>query len=327
MALPQDTVSDAPSHVPSPEELPALYASGMSLNEIAAQVGRSQTYVRKRLLKQGISLRTRGQGSRAYRERHPEYMNRLYKWKVNDPGVVTQARLLMMTLIITEGCLSKHTVQFTNTQEQLHQRFRDAARDAYGEITLGRNGLNSRISSSLVLRDLEPHIRGKVFSEQCLRLITASNELCVKVCRIIADTEGSMIISVRRAPRNFTVEFRVVLASTNQAFSRQIQTMLASLGMQSNINRVGVHIMRKEHIKAFVQMVGFTPGLKVIRKKAGYGVWYGHDKSIMTKVFLWISDRQDDARGNPKKFVFADCKTREQTVERLMSIYRQVCGG
>jgi hypothetical protein len=327
MSLPQGSSSGESSRVPTPEEFPALYASGMSLSEIAAMVGRTQTFVRKRLLKGGTRLRSKSEGRDVHWQRHPEYVDKLYKWKVKDPGVITEAKLLLMTMIITEGCICRSSIHFTNAQELLHARFRELVHEAYGDIRVGRNNLNSRFSSVLITKDIAPHVRGKVFSQACLDLIISSRDLCAKVARIIADTEGSMIISVRRAPNNYTVEFRVVLACTNPGFSAQIKTLLESLGIESRINRVGVHILKKECFKRFVEVVGFTPGLKVIRKKAGLSVWYGCDKSTMTRVFRWISDEQDKAWGNPKRFLFANCKTREQTVERLMSIYRQVSGG
>jgi len=321
------TLSQELPHVPTPEEFPALYASGMSINEIAARIGRSRTFVTKRLLRAGVAPRSRQEGKAAYIQRHPEYAAKIYKWRVRNPGVITDAKILLMTAIITEGCICKSGIHFTNTQEQLHGMFRHLVLEAYGDIHIGRNGLNSRFSSIAVREDMAPHIQGKVFSQACLDRILSSRELCAKIMRIIADTEGSMIISIRKAPRNFTVEFRVVLASTNRMFSTQIKAILNALGMDSNINRVGVHIMKKDHIKKFVEIVGFTPGLKVIRKKAGVGVWYGCDKSIMTRVFLHISDYQDEAWGNPIRFLFANCQTREATLERLMSIYRQVSGG
>ncbi len=327
MSLSEGRQGGGPSHVPTPEEFPALYASGMSMNEIAELVGRSPTFVRKRLMKAGSKLRTRGEGTRAYIGRHPEYAEKLYKWKVNDPGVISDAKLLLMTMIITEGCVCKSAIHFTNTQDLLHLMFRQCVKEAYGDIWIGRNRLNSRFHGKLVINDIAPHIRGKAFSQPCLDRILTSKELCAKTTRIIADTEGSMIISVRKAPRNFTVEFRVVLASSNAAFRSQIQAILAALGIESRTNRIGVHIMKKEHIKTFIDVVGFTPGLKVIRKKAGLAVWYGREKSIMTKVFLYVSDFQDKAWGNPRRFLFADCTSREQTIERLMSIYRQVSGG
>jgi hypothetical protein len=299
----------------------------MSVAEIAALIGRSSTFVNGRLDARMVAKRTRSETALAYIRTHPSYAEKLYKWKVKDPGAVTEAKLLLMTMIITEGCIRRNEVHFTNTQEILHDMFRRAVRDAYGDVRVGRSNRNSRFSGKLLTDDIAPHIQGKVFSKACLSQILSSQALCAKVARIITDTEGSMIISAKKAPRNYTVESRIVLASTNPAFRLQIQAILMALGIESHMNRLGVHVMKKEHIKRFIESVGFTPGLRVIRKRAGLSVWYGHDKSVMAKAFLYISDRQDRAWGNPKRCLFADCTSREQTIERLMSIYRQVSGG
>lgn len=310
-----------------PEDFPAMYRDGLSINEIAERAGRSFEFVRKRLLKEGAKLRSKEEGTALYRQRHPEYWDKVLKWKVKDAGVVTEAKLLLMCMIITEGCISRHTIQFANTQEILHERFRDLVQEAYGEVKLGRNGLNSRICSKNITDELAPQLEGKVFSKPVMEHIMSSQHLAKKIGRIIADTEGSMILSVRKAPRNYTVEHRIVLASTNPPFSEQVSIVLRSMGIGSRINRVGVQIMRAEDVTRFIKVVGFTPGLHVIRKKAGYGIWYGKDKSVISQVFLRVSQEQKRSWGRRGAGVFADCKTREETVERLMSIYQQVSGG
>jgi len=279
--------------------------------------------VRNRLLKSGAKLRTRWEGTEIFYRRHPEHYDRLIKWKVRDFGHITDAKLLLMAMIITEGCICRHTIHFTNTQEMLHERFKQLIHEAYGDVRVGRNGLNSRISSTQIIKELSPHIAGKVFAGSILSRILSSHNLAIRVAKIIADTEGSMIISIRRAPRNYTVEFRVVLACTNSAFSVQIKAILGSLGIESRINRVGVHILSHDNIKRFVELVGFTPGIKVVRKKAGVAVWYGHDKNTMSRIFLRVSEEQKRVWGNPARGLFASCKTREKTVERLMSLYRE----
>lgn len=311
-----------------PEDFPALYAEGLSINEIAERADRSFEFVRKRLLRSGVRMRTRCEGTRLWIERNPGQSGQHEpRYKVSGLGEITEQKVLLLTLAITEGHRSHRLVGFTNTQELLHEQFKNLVHSVYGKVPVRRVRIQSIVSSVEIAREVESLTPGKFFSDSVLDYILRSATLSKQVLRIVADTEGLMIMSARKAPRNYSVEHRVVLASSNPRFTEQVAIILRSISISSSINSVGVQIMRTEDVTRFIKEVGFTPGLRVIRKKAGYGVWYGKDKSIISQVFLRVSEEQHRFWGRPSAGVFADCKTREETVERLMSIYRQVCSG
>jgi hypothetical protein len=328
MTLADDQPYVKPFHAPQPGRFPAMYASGMSVSEIAAKVNRSKTYVRNRLLKRGVKLRTREEGSRISRERgHWHYVLPNETYRVRDYGVITDDKSLLLTLVITEGHRNRSCIAFTNTQEPLHEEFRRFVHSVYGDVHVGRTRIQSKVGRVEIAREVGELTPQKAFAAPVLEFIMRSPSLTSRVLRIIADTEGSMILSVKKAPRNLTVEHRVVLASYNPVFTEQIVTLLKSIGIHSTSSRVGAQVMQSEAIVQFIEKVGFSPGLRVIKRKAGHSIWFGCDKSVISKVFLRVNDEQRRVWGRRDRGFFADCRTREETVERLMSVYRQVSGG
>jgi hypothetical protein len=329
MSLPQKEPERSTASLKAiPKNFPALYAEGLSINEIAGRAGRSACFVRKRLLKLGVKMRTREEGTRLWRATHEIHLGEYKpKYRVSDFGRLTDPKVKLLTMVITEGHRVHSGVGFTNTQELLHAQFKDMVLAVYGNVYVRRVRIQSIVSSVEIAREVESFAPGKFFADSVFEYILHSAALSKQVLRIVADTEGSMILSARKAPHNYTVEHRVVLASSNPRFTEQLAMMLRFIGIGSSINRIGVQIMKAEDVARFIAEVGFTPGLRVIRKKAGYGIWFGKDKSVISQVCLRISQEQRRTWGKMSDGVFADCKTREETIERLMSIYRQVCSG
>src|SRR5260370_29232503 len=115
----------------------------------------------------------------------------------------------------------------------------------------------------------------KFLPEPIIEYLLKSKPAASRMLRIIANTEGSMIASIRKTARNYTVESRIVLASTNNRFSDQISRLLTSLSIGSRSSADGVVVNRKEDIIRFIRAVGFSPGVRVVRKRAGMSSWYG----------------------------------------------------
>jgi hypothetical protein len=230
-------------------------------------------------------------------------------------------------MIMTEGYSDSSSFGFTNTQIELHRRFEVLVGKAYGEVHINKNQITSRIYSQEISEDLGKMMDAKAFSPDVFSRILESKGLPSRILNIIADTEGSMIVSVRKAPNNYTVECRVVLASTNAKFTRQIAALLSTLDIHSRTNRDGVLITRKKDIKLFIGLVGFTKGVRVIRKKVGVSTWYGKEKHEISKVCLRLYREQEVAKLSKPQGCLASCKTRADVVHKLMNWYEEEAGG
>ncbi len=305
-------------------ELGELYRTGLSINEIAQTIGKSYTMVRNHLSVDGTSFRTKKEASIAYRGRHPDWASQFTKYHVNSKGQLTDAKALLLTSVITEGYLNKTSIGFTNTQDQLHRVFTTLVKNTYGRVRIGTNGINSRLSSVEIAEDLGSFLVGESFSDAALDYVMKDTNLCREVLRHVADTEGSMIISLRKAPRNFTVECRVVLATTSTRFAEQLSLMLTKLGISSRRCTDCVNIGAKKDILRFVDLVGFSRGVMVVRKRAGSSTWYGKQKFVLSGLCKRIYEEQRNSRSHGLRGSFADCATREQTLSRLNGWYDEV---
>jgi hypothetical protein len=311
----------------SPSEFGSLYQKGMSIDEIASELGRSYGYTRNRLLNSGVKLRSKAEGTRMYISTHPEWSLQFTKYHIAEGIHLTEEKVLLLTMVQTEGYTDRTSFGFTNAQHLLHDEFNSAVRLTYGDVQIGRNKLTSRVSSVEMARDLAHLLPGKVFHEDLMRFILDSPSTIPKVLRIVANTEGAILISIKRAKRNYTVESRIVLASSNTGFAKQVGVLLDTIGIRNHLSKLGVIINRKDQIARFVQMVGFSPGVKVMRARAGMSVWLGYEKVGLENLFLRISDEQKRARASGLKGAFSDCVTRQQTLGRLRKWYAEVNGG
>jgi len=248
----------------------------MSISEIAASVNKSYAAVRKRLLASGVTLRSKEEAARTHIEKHPEWSKQFIKYHVDKTAELTDDKIVLLTMVITEGYVDRTSVGFTNTQDSLHTQFERLLTKVYVTVRVGRSGNLSRVSSIEIADDLSSMMPRKTFNEPIFGRLIKSTQVAAKILRTIADTEGSMIVSIRKAPRNYTVESRVVLASTNPGFSNQISALLATLRIHSRSNADGVIIHRKYDIGRFTRIVGFSPGVRS-QKESGsvYLVWKG----------------------------------------------------
>jgi len=308
----------------SPSDFPSMYNQGMSIKEIASKVDRSYTYVRNNLVASQIRLRTKGDGKREYIRNHPEWSRQFVKYSPGKVEEVSEEKILLLAMIITEGYADQWSVGFTNTQTILQGEFRTLVESVYGSVHTGTNGITTRLSSIDISKDIRSSMRGKTFSDLMLAEILGSVELTKKVLRIVADTEGSMIISVRKAPNNYTVECRVVLASKNRQFSEQIADMLSKVGIDSHTTTIGVQVTAKEQIRKFIELIGFTPGVNVVRKKAGLSSWYGKEKAKLSRLCLDIYRRQRIARSSGRRDCFEECESRSDTMSFLRNWYDSI---
>lgn len=299
----------------------------MSISEIALATKKSHTAVRNALLASGAALRSKEDGTRLYIQKHPEWSNQFVKYHIGRPNIVTDDKIALLAMIVTEGYVDRTSVGFTNTQELLHAEFKKLISDVYGNVRVGRSGILSRVSSTEIARDVVGMMSGKSFNEAILRDLLRSEQIAARVLRIIADTEGSMLVSIRKAPRNYTVESRIVLASTNTRFERQISTLLAMLSIGSRVGVDGVTINRKEDIRRFILVVGFSPGVRVVRKRAGLPSWYGKEKYNLSKLCLKVYSEQEKARTSGLRGCFVGYKTRASVMDVLTHWYDATTGG
>ena len=299
----------------------------MSIAEIALYANKSYAAVRKALLASGAPLRSKGEGTRLYIEKHPEWPSKFVKYHIDKNALITEDKIALLAMVITEGYVDRTSVGFTNSQNLLHSEFKRLMLDVYGSVRVGRSGILSRVSSTEIAEDVRNMMSGKSFSDSLLRRLLKSGQTAAIVLRIIADMEGSMIVSIRQAPRNYTVEGRIVLASTNARFRNQISVLLTLFSIHSRFSPDGVIVNRKEDIKRFVRAVGFSPGILVVRKKAGLSSWYGKEKYILSKLCLRVYAEQEKARESGLRGCFVNCKTRADTMVKLTNWYDAISGG
>jgi len=183
------------------------------------------------------------------------------------------------------------------------------------------------MSSTEIARDMSNVMSGKSFNDSIFRSLLKSQQTAARVLRIVANTEGSMIVSIKKAPRNYTLELRIVLASTNVRFRNQISALLTMFSIGSRSSADGVIVNRKEDIKRFIRAVGFSPGVRVVRKRAGLSFWYGKDKYILTKLSLRVYAEQEKARASGARGCFVSCKTRADVMAKLTNWYDEISGG
>jgi len=299
----------------------------MSISEIASRADKSYTFVRNNLISSRTQLRSKADGTRQHIKNHPDWSRQFIKYEVESKEIVTDEKILVLAMIITEGYTDRTSAGFTNTQSALHDEFRTLIEKVYGPVHFGTNNITTRFSSTEVSKDISQGMDHKTFSEPILARVLSSRDLTRRVLRIVADTEGSMIISPKKSPGNFSVECRVVLASKNRAFSEQVARMLSNVGIVSHIGTVGVKVTAKPQIRKFIEEVGFSEGVKVIRKKAGQSTWYGKEKSALSKLCLDIYRRQGIARASGRRGCFEQCRTREDTMSYLNQWYSGISGG
>jgi hypothetical protein len=299
----------------------------MSISEIAASIKWSYAAVRKCLITSGVTFRSKEEAAHVYIDRHPEWSRQFIKYHVNKKAEITDDKIVLLTMVITEGYVDRTSAGFTNTQDLLHAEFEKLLTKIYGTVRVSRGGMLSRVSSTEIADDLRRMMPGKAFNEAIFEHILKSTQVTAKVLRTIADTEGSMIVSIRKAPRNYTVESRVVLASTNRGFSDQISALLTTLRIYSRSSADGVIINRKDDIERFIRKVGFSPGIRVVRKRAGVSTWYGKEKYILSKLALRVYSEQVKARKSGAKGCFVNCMTRGDVMSKLTDWYEEINGG
>lgn len=299
----------------------------MSITEIARYTKKSYAAVRKALLASGVSLRSKGEGIRLYIEKHPEWSSQFVKYHIDKNAAVTDGKIALLAMVITEGYVDRTSVGFTNSQDSLHSEFKKLMLDVYGNVRVGRSGILSRVSSTEIAEDMSTMMSGKSFNNSILRRLLKSEQVAARVLRIVADTEGSMIVSIKKAPRNYTVESRIVLASTNTRFGNQISASLAMFSIGSRLTADGVIVNRKEDIKRFIRAIGFSPGVRVVRKRAGLSSWYGKEKYLLSKLCLRVYVEQENARASGLRGCFVNCKTRAEVMAKLTNWYDEISGG
>jgi hypothetical protein len=68
----------------------------------------------------------------------------------------------------------------------------------------------------------------------------------------------------------------------------------------------------------------FSSGVRVIRKKADYGLWYHYEKASLLKLLIRIYDEQKTKRNRGAHLgVFTNCRTKEQVIKILNSWYNE----
>ena len=310
----------------SASDCASLYNQGYSISELRAASGYSYTRMRNMLLKSGVKLRTKKEAAKSMINRHPEWKNQFLKYTLTQESrLLSDAKTKLLFLIFTEGCIHKSKVQFTNNEGILRDSFSVLMRQVYGVETKTTNRNVAYVSSVEIARDLAAYNMKTLIPEEIMCKLLQSQKLTSDVLRIFADTEGSVIISVRKGPRNYTVaDRRVVIACTNENVKLQLVKLLKPLGIIGHVNQVGVLVMDENSLRKFDQQVGFSSGVKVVRKKAGYGLWYNYEKASLLKLLIRIYNEQK-TKGNRGLHlgVFRNCKTKDEVIEILRSWYNE----
>jgi len=303
-----------------------MYNQGYSIAEIAQALALTYTPIRNALIKSGVKLRTKKEAAKIMINRHPEWRNQFLKYRLNAKSrELSDSKIKLLFLILTEGCIHKGKVQFTNNEPLLRNYFSTQMKEVYGISTKKTSEIVEYINSREIAEDLMAYNIKTSIPAEIMNALLKSPKLTREVLRIFADTEGAVIISVRKAPRNFTVaDRRVVLACTNQKVKYQLVELLSSIRIVGHVGSVGVSILDQNSLRGFERHVGFSPGVRVVRKKAGHGLWYHFEKASLLKLIIRIYDEQK-IRGNRGAHlgVFMNCRTKEQVIKMLNSWYTE----
>lgn len=96
---------------------------------------------------------------------------------------------------------------------------------------------------------------------------------------------------------------------------------------RSHPEKDGVAIMDEDSLRIFAQQVGFSPGIKVMRKKAGHGLWYGCDKATLLRLLIRVYDEQiESGRGGRHEGVFRNCIKADDVMKILNVWYGELRG-
>ena len=307
----------------------SLYNQGYSINELKKIMGCSYTRMRNILLKNGAKLRTRKEAFINMVSRHPEWRTQFLKYTIPpESRQLSNSKIKFLFLLFTEGCIWKNKIQFTNNQAILRDFFSTLMKEVYNANTK-TNGNVTYLHSIEIANDLRTYNIKEAIPEEVMYKLLKLPQLTKEVLRIFADTEGSVIISIRKAPRNYTIgDRRIVIACTNTIVKLQLITLLESLRITARQGKDGVLITSEHSLREFAQQVGFSPGIKVIRKKAGHGIWYKYEKAILLRLLIRTYDEQiKKGRGGRHLGVFRKCKNKKEVMKILHSWYNELKEG
>lgn len=307
----------------------SLYNQGYSINELAKIMGCSYTRMRNILLKNGVTLRTRKEAFINMVSRHPEWRKQFLKYAIPpESRQLSSSKIKLLFLLYTEGCIWKNKVQFTNNQAILRDLFSTLMKEVYNVNTKTYENV-TYIHSIEIANDLRTYNIKEAIPKEVMCKLLQSPQWTKEVLRIFADTEGSVIISIRKAPRNYTVgDRRIVIACTNAIVKSQLITLLKSLRITGRRGKDGVLITNEHSLREFAQQISFSPRIKVIRKKAGHGVWYTYEKATLVRLLIRIYDEQiKKGRGGRHLGVFRNCKNKKEVMKVLNSWYNELKGG
>jgi len=306
-----------------------LYNRGYGIGEIGSLRGYSYTGMRKLLLRNGARFRNKQEAYKVMLSRRPEWKRQFLRYTVSDESrKLSISKIKLLFFVFTEGCIYKSKIQFTNNEGVLHRDFSKLMKEVYNADTKTR-GKVTYVFSTEIADDLRAYSLKRKIPENVLDKLLESPQLTRDILRIFADTEGSVTISVRRAPRNYTVvDRRVVISCTNPIVRSQLIVLLNSLGIEAGDRKDTIQIMEESSLREFALQVSFSPGVRVVRKKAGHGVWYMHEKSTLLRLLIRVYDEQKaKGRRGRHEGVFRTCTKKEDVMCILNSWYDELKGG
>jgi len=284
--------------------------------------------MRNMLLKNGVKLRNKKEAAGVMINRHPEWKDKFLKYTVSkESRQLSDSKIKLLFFLFTEGCIHNQKVQFTNNDQSLRDSFSVLMKGVYGVQTKTTCGIVSYISSREIAKDLVAYDIKNSIPDEIIGKLLLSKKLTRDVLRIFADTEGSVTISVRKITKNYTVaDRRVTIACMNEKVKPQFVMLLKSLGIIGYAGKLGVVIMDETSIREFDKQVGFSSEVRVIRKKANYGLWYHYKKSLLLKLVIRIYDEQKMRNQAKHMGVFAQCTTKSEVLTILNSWYNELRG-
>jgi len=276
-----------------------------------------------------VKLRTRSEALKNLTTRHPEWKDKFLKYKVPDKSrLLSPQKIKLLFLIFTEGCVCKNKIQFTNNHAVLRDYFSMLMREVY-DVDTKTDGNVAYIFSREIAKDFQSCGIKKIIPDKIMHELLKSPSLTKEVLRLFADTEGAVLISIRKAPQNYTVaDRRIVIACTNEIVKAQLITLLESLGIKAHLGKDGIFITYEHLLRIFALQVGFSSGIKVVRKRAGHGIWYGYEKATLLRLVARIYDEQiKRGRGyGEHEGVFRNCKKADDVMKTLRVWYNESRG-
>jgi len=209
-------------------------------------------------------------------------MERLTNELISVPQVRVIAHCMFDGWIYSNPKQGKYYIGYSNSNDGLINQFKKDMCEVYGlnkeSQRMNNHGVTMiEYGSKEAFRTIRSLVGNKTRIPACIMIGT--KKIKIAFLRTFFDDEGRVIFSPETHTR------KIAGTSTNPVIRKQLITLLENIGISGKENGVDVTITGKENIHKFSSKVGFTPGVRVKRKRE-FSKWFGIEKNELIKKLL-----------------------------------------